>query len=102
MPVAGDPNSDAAQDAVRRLRSDYVPAAFNGVPARALVGGDIAGEHRRLRHARALYTPIVFVFVLGLSFILLMVVFRSIVVPIKALIMNLLSVGAAYGLLVLV
>ncbi len=48
------------------------------------------------------YTPIVFAFVLGLSFILLMIVFRSIVVPIKAVIMNLLSVGAAYGLVVLV
>ena len=48
------------------------------------------------------YTPIVFAFVLGLSFLLLMMVFRSIVVPAKAIIMNLLSVGAAYGLLVLV
>ena len=46
--------------------------------------------------------PIVFAFVFGISFLLLMVVFRSIVVPAKALIMNLLSVGAAYGLLVLV
>ena len=46
--------------------------------------------------------PIVFAFVLGLSFILLMIAFRSIVVPIKAILMNLLSVGAAYGLLVLV
>jgi RND superfamily putative drug exporter len=48
------------------------------------------------------YMPIVFTFVLGVSFLLLMVVFRSIVVPIKAIIMNLLSVGAAYGLIVLV
>ena len=48
------------------------------------------------------YTPIVFAFVLGLSFIILMLVFRSIVIPIKAIIMNLLSVGATYGLLVLV
>ena len=47
------------------------------------------------------YTPIVFVFVLGLSFLLLTVVFRSIVLPVKAIIMNLLSVGAAYGLVVL-
>ncbi len=47
-------------------------------------------------------TPVVFVFVLGLSFLLLMVVFRSIVVPLKAIVMNLLSVGAAYGLLVAV
>ena len=47
-------------------------------------------------------TPWVFAFVLGLSFLLLMVAFRSIVVPAKAIIMNLLSVGAAYGLIVLV
>jgi len=51
---------------------------------------------------RDTYTPIVFAFVLGLSFLLLLVVFRSIVVAAKAIIMNLLSVGAAYGLLVLV
>ena len=48
------------------------------------------------------YTPVVFVFVLGLSFLILLLVFRCIVVPIKAIVMNLLSVGAAYGLLVLV
>ena len=48
------------------------------------------------------YTPIVVAFVLGLSFVLLTVVFRSLVVPLKAIVMNLLSVGAAYGLLVLV
>jgi RND superfamily putative drug exporter len=48
------------------------------------------------------YTPIVFVFVLGLSFLLLLLLFRSVVVPVSAIIMNLLSVGAAYGLLVLV
>jgi putative drug exporter of the RND superfamily len=48
------------------------------------------------------YTPVVFAFVLGLSFLLLLVVFRSLVVAAKAIVMNLLSVGAAYGLLVLV
>jgi RND superfamily putative drug exporter len=48
------------------------------------------------------YLPFVFTFVLGLSFLLLLVVFRSIIVPLKAVVMNLLSVGAAYGLLVLV
>ncbi|MEX2245665.1 MAG: MMPL family transporter [Dehalococcoidia bacterium] len=101
LPVAGDPNSDAAQDAVQRLRDDYVPQAFGGVPARVLVGGDIASNLDGF-DMLDFYTPIVFIFVLGLSFILLMLVFRSIVVPIKAVIMNLLSVGAAYGLLVLV
>jgi RND superfamily putative drug exporter len=48
------------------------------------------------------YTPLIFAFVLGLSFLLLTMAFRSIVVPAKALVMNLLSVGAAYGLMVLV
>ena len=48
------------------------------------------------------YTPIVFAFVLGFSFIVLLLVFRSIVIPIKAVVMNLLSVGTAYGLMVLV
>jgi len=48
------------------------------------------------------YTPIVFAFVLGLSFLLLMLAFRSVVVPAKAVLMNLVSVGAAYGLTVLV
>jgi RND superfamily putative drug exporter len=90
-----------SRDAVDRLRHDYVPQAFEGVPGRALVGGFTA-ENLDGFDMLNRYTPIVFAFVLGLSFILLLIVFRSIVVPIKAVIMNLLSVGAAYGLLVLV
>ena len=56
--------------------------------------------HREQEFFRSLL--VVFPFVLGISFLLLMVVFRSIVVPIKAIILNLLSVGATYGLLVLI
>jgi RND superfamily putative drug exporter len=100
IPVAGDPSSREAEQAVERLR-EYVPEAFEGAGVRALVGGFTADNLDGFDMLR-LYTPIVFAFVLGLSFILLLVVFRSIVVPIKAVIMNLLSVGAAYGLLVLV
>ena len=65
------------------------------------MGGIIAGNVDFFRMASNSITP-VFAFVLGMSFILLLVVFRSIIVPIKAVILNLLSVGAAYGLLVLV
>jgi RND superfamily putative drug exporter len=101
VPWDGDPDSDAAHAAVRHLRSDLIPAAFNGVDANVLVTGTTAGNEDFYTIIRD-YAPWVFAFVLGLSFILLMVVFRSIVVPAKALIMNLLSVGAAYGLLVLV
>ena len=99
--IAADPFEDAAYDAMDRLRDDYVPAAFAGVDANVLVGGQTAMADDMFAMV-AEYTPIVFAFVLGLSFILLLVVFRSIVVPIKALIMNLLSVGATYGVLVLV
>jgi RND superfamily putative drug exporter len=99
--IAGDPEGDAAQDAIRRLRNEYIPASFTEVDAEVLVTGTTAG-HEDLFSVIRTYTPMVFAFVLGLSFVLLLVVFRSLVVPVKALIMNLLSVGAAYGLLVLV
>ena len=96
-----DPRSPEAYDAIRRLRSDYIPAAFDGTGATVLVTG-LTAEEVDLIEVITLYTPIVFSVVLGLSFILLLLVFRSIVVPVKAIIMNLLSVGAAYGILVLV
>ena len=101
VPLAGEFSSDTAVGAVRQLREQYIPAAFAGVDAEALVTGFTAFNVDFFDQVDQ-YTPIVFVFVLGLSFVLLTVVFRSIVVPIKAIIMNLLSVGAAYGLLVLV
>jgi RND superfamily putative drug exporter len=100
--MAVDPYSDVANAGIRRLRSDYVRQAFAGVAdARVLVTGVTAFNVDSI-DITADYTPIVFVFVLGLSFVLLMLVFRSLVVPAKAILMNLLSVGAAYGLIVLV
>ena len=99
--MTGDATSTEAQDAVKRLREEYVPAAFAGLPATVLVSGDTAVNLDLFTMASE-SVPIVFSFVLSISFILLMVVFRSIIVPIKAIILNLLSVGATYGLLVLV
>ena len=96
-----DPRSTDAYDAVRRLRADHIPAAFASADAVVLVAGPTA-EDVDFFDVIARYTPIVFSSVLGLSFVLLLLVFRSIVVPIKAIAMNLLSVGAAYGLVVLV
>jgi len=101
IPINGDATSNEVLDSVKALRSDYVPEAFAGVDAEVLVGGETAGAVDYI-NTTADYTPIVIGFVLLLSFVLLTVVFRSIVVPIKAIIMNLLSVGAAYGILVLV
>ncbi|MGH2603464.1 MAG: MMPL family transporter, partial [Dehalococcoidia bacterium] len=100
-PLTVAPDSVEAEAAIRRLRGDTVPAAFAGAPAEVLVAGDVAFNVDFFDLAND-YTPIVFAFVLGLTFILLLLAFRSIVVPVKAMIMNLLSVGAAYGLLVLV
>jgi RND superfamily putative drug exporter len=101
VPVAGDSVSHEAVQAVRDLRREVVPAAVAGSGAQAFVGGATA-EDIDYYDVMDTWLPIVFVFVLGLSFVLLTIAFRSIVVPATAIAMNLLSVGAAYGLLVLV
>jgi putative drug exporter of the RND superfamily len=101
VPVAGNPDGERAIDAVRELRDEVVPRAFAGVEARLYVGGDTA-EELDYHDTVDSWLPLVLLFVLGLSFVLLTIAFRSIVVPATAIVMNLLSVGAAYGLLVLV
>jgi putative drug exporter of the RND superfamily len=101
VPIAGNPDGEAAIEAVRKLRSEAVPSAFAGVDAEVYVGGDTA-EELDYHDTVDFWLPLVLAFVLGLSFVLLTIAFRSIVVPATAIGMNLLSVGAAYGLLVLV
>jgi RND superfamily putative drug exporter len=101
VPIAGDPVGRRALDAVHDLRERYLPDAFAGSGAEALVMGQTAGE-LDFHELAARYQPIVFGLVLGLSFLLLVVAFRSLVVAATAIGANLLSVGAAYGLLVLV
>jgi uncharacterized membrane protein YdfJ with MMPL/SSD domain len=97
-----DPNNGAAFQGIRDLRSQIVPAAFDGVDGvEVFVGGNTAFFTDFLDVASR-YQWIVLAFVLGLSFILLTVVFRSVVVPVTAIIMNLLSVAAAYGAVTLV
>ena len=100
-PLTGPSSGDVAVGAVKRLRGEHIPTAFAGVPATVLVTGAPA-FNQDFFELTDRFTPIVFAVVLGLSFVLLTIVFRSIVVPIKAILMNLLSVGAAYGLMVLV
>ena len=99
--VRGDSRDESAVQAVERLRAEVVPTAM---------AGDRPGRlrHRRDRRDRRLprdaedWLPLVFLYVLGFSFVLLTIAFRSLVVPAKAIVLNLLSVGAAYGLIVLV
>ncbi len=101
FPQTANLTFEQARAAVDQLRGTSVPAAFSGVDAEVLVTGQTASIADYLTTIDA-YTPWVFAFVLSLSFVFLMAVFRSIVVPLKAILMNLLSVGAAYGLLVMV
>ena len=96
--VGGDETSEVAISAIKRLRRIYVPESFTNVPADALVGGDTAFFIDFFK-VNSDYAPIVFAFVLGMSFLLLMMVFRSIVVAFKVIVLNLLSVGATYGCL---
>ena len=84
------------------LRDDVIPQTLGRVPGvRVDVTGMTAGS-KDFNDTIKSHMPIVFAFVLGLAFILLLVTFRSIVIPIKAILLNLLSVGAAYGVLTLV
>ena len=100
--MGGTFNDPRNHEIVREMRSRVVPAVFGGLPStRVYVSGDAAATLDTTK----IYTdalPLVFAFVLGLSFILLLVAFRSIVVPVKAILLNLLSTGAAYGVLVAV
>jgi uncharacterized membrane protein YdfJ with MMPL/SSD domain len=99
VPVGADAESAQAYAAVRQLRQELVPAAFAGVDAQVLVTGDTA-ENLDYFAIIGRWLPLVLVFVLGLSLVLLVLAFRTIVVPAVAILLNLLSVGAAYGLLV--
>jgi RND superfamily putative drug exporter len=99
--VGGDPAGGDAVAAVRELRNDLVPEVFAGTSAEVLVGGTTSEQ---IDYFDSVVDPtaLVLAFVLGLTFILLTVVFRSVVIAGTAVALNLLSVGAAYGLLVLV
>jgi RND superfamily putative drug exporter len=96
--LPGDIASAESMETVSALRNEIAPAVA-GTGTAIYVGGQTAIT-LDLVDQTSEYTPIVFVIVLGLSFILLTVAFRSIVIPGKAIAMNLLSVGAAYGLVV--
>jgi putative drug exporter of the RND superfamily len=90
------PSSTATEDLVNRLRSTTIPQATKGTDMTAHVGGQTAG-YIDLAERISAKLPAMIAIVVGLSFIVLMLAFRSLVVPAKAAIMNLLSVGAAYG-----
>jgi uncharacterized membrane protein YdfJ with MMPL/SSD domain len=100
VPLAGDGTDSRSQDALAKLRDDLIPATVGAVPgAQGQVTGSTAGsvDFNDLLGERV---PWVFAFVLGMAFLLLLVSFRSLVIPLTAIGLNLLSVGAAYGIVV--
>ena len=101
IPLVGSMDEDVAEEAVKYLREDIIPAAFAGSDAQVLVSGATAGS-LDFTDQMVGSAPYVFGFVLGLAFLLLLVMFRSVVIPLKAISLNLLSVGAAYGVVVMV
>jgi RND superfamily putative drug exporter len=98
LPTAG-PQEEETEDLVRRLRDDVLPAVEDDIGSQVLVTGITASSIDSSEHMGE-RMPWFFLAVLALSFLLLMVVFRSVLVPLKAVIMNLLSIGAAYGVVV--
>jgi RND superfamily putative drug exporter len=99
IPMHGNGTDDVSNTALATLRDDVIPATIGHVGGvQADVTGMTAGS-KDFNDSMTSHLPIVFGFVLGLAFLLLLVTFRSIVIPLKAIVLNLLSVGAAYGIL---
>ncbi|MGI9556329.1 MAG: MMPL family transporter [Solirubrobacterales bacterium] len=102
VPIAGEGTDDASSLALDELRGVAVPAAFAGTSGLEVNVSGWTAQSDDFNDLVASRLPFVFAFVLGFAFLLMLFTFRSIVVPIKAIALNLLSVAAAYGVLVLV
>ena len=102
LPLARPDDISASRHAIGVLRHELVPATLGRLPGVETAVTGIPAEDVDFTHQMKHGLPYVLVFVLLLGFVLLLLAFRSIVVPLKAIVLNLLSVGAAYGVLVLV
>ena len=102
IPTEGSGNDAVSQDALATIRDDVIPTAFGGVEGVTVNVTGQAAQSVDFRDQLVSRLPLIFAFVFALAFLLLLVTFRSIVIPIKAIILNLLSIGAAYGILVLI
>jgi uncharacterized membrane protein YdfJ with MMPL/SSD domain len=99
IPLDGDGSDATSLSALRVLRDRLLPATLGAAGMTYAVTGETAGTHD-FNQTMKQHWPLVFAFVLGLAFLLLLITFRSLVVPMTAIALNLLSVGAAYGVLV--
>jgi RND superfamily putative drug exporter len=100
--LAGNGENQASVDALKLLRGEVVPAAFGSLPGTTTLVTGAAAGNVDFNHQMQKSLPWVFGFVLGLAFVLLLVSFRSVTVAITGVVLNLLSVAAAYGMLVFV
>jgi uncharacterized membrane protein YdfJ with MMPL/SSD domain len=102
IPTVGSGNDQASFDALNKLRDDIVPATVGKVEGASVNVTGEAASSEDFRTNLDSRLPLIFAFVFGLAFLLMLITFRSIVIPIKTILLNLLSVGAAYGVLVIV
>ena len=102
IPTEGSGNDEQSTAALNVVRNDLIPGTIGEVEGAVVNVSGSAAQSKDFRDLVSDRLPLVFAFVFGLAFLLMLVTFRSIVIPIKAILLNLLSVGAAYGVLVLV
>jgi uncharacterized membrane protein YdfJ with MMPL/SSD domain len=100
IPLVGNGSDAKSRAALEELRDDLIPATIGQVPTATADVGGFTADSQDFNSTLKSHVPLVFAFVLSTAFLLLLVTFRSIVIPIKAIVLNLLSVGAAYGVLV--
>jgi uncharacterized membrane protein YdfJ with MMPL/SSD domain len=102
IPIAGNGTDAKSNEALDTLRGELIPETVGSVPGASTAVTGMTAETADFNESMSAHIPLVFGFVLTAAFLLLMLTFRSVVIPLKAIALNLLSVGAAYGLLVLV
>ena len=102
IPVAGNGSDGPSNAALDALRDDIVPATVGSLSDTEVAVTGMTAQTRDFDAQMNTTAPLVFAFVLLLAFLLMLVTFRSLVIAIKAVLLNLLSVAAAYGVLVLV
>jgi uncharacterized membrane protein YdfJ with MMPL/SSD domain len=102
IPLAGGGTDAISNRALDTLRQRVIPTTIGRVAGVQVETTGLTAQSRDFTDSIKSHAPIVFAFVLGLAFMLLLVTFRSIVIPLTAIVLNLLSVGAAYGALVLI
>ncbi|MFF1697169.1 MMPL family transporter [Streptomyces sp. NPDC058257] len=98
VPLPGDGSDARSKEALGELRDDVVPAAFDGLDADAYVGGDLASSEDFSDQLSKGIIP-VFAFIAAVTFLLMLFSFRSVVIAVTSIALNLLSVGAAYGVM---